>query len=188
MGRADIATLPRLSPGVRLCLHPRALVGSAYDGHRHVGTPDWAFALLSHHVGTGCAPLSGNDRASREGHLITHTSARSVVTGSQRNGRTSAQLSLGILSVASGMLGSRPAFVVFIGRPPSTGALDRRQRLFLLAMVVTYFVIVALVFFLLPIYGMGAVVEVLGVYILVFLGVLLFASRVRKRPKESTKS
>src|SRR5215831_2096201 len=32
MGRADIATLPALSHGVRLCLHPRALVGSAYDG------------------------------------------------------------------------------------------------------------------------------------------------------------
>ena len=30
------------------------------------------------------------------GHLITHISARSVVTGSQRNGRTSAQLALDI--------------------------------------------------------------------------------------------
>ena len=44
MGRADIATLPRLTPGVRLCLHPRALVGSAYDGHRHVGTPETCVA------------------------------------------------------------------------------------------------------------------------------------------------
>ena len=94
MGRADIATLPRLTPGVRLCLHPRALVGSAYDSRASFGTPD-ALAgcrTMSEHDALPC----GSDRASRDGHLITHTSARSVVTGSQRNGRTSAQLALDI--------------------------------------------------------------------------------------------
>jgi hypothetical protein len=66
MGRADIATLPEISPGVRLCLHPRALVGSAYDSLARSGTPETCVATRRN----GSRALEKNPksdvRASRE--------------------------------------------------------------------------------------------------------------------------
>ena len=47
MGRADIATLPEISPGVRLCLHPPAQEGSACDSDRENGHHLIALRALS---------------------------------------------------------------------------------------------------------------------------------------------
>ena len=87
MGRADIATLPALSHGVRLCLHPRALVGSACDGPLVWHTRGFLSKAVTIRR-NGLRPLR-DFRASREAISLRHSSARSVVTGSQRNGRTS---------------------------------------------------------------------------------------------------
>ena len=69
-----------------------------------------------------------------------------------------------------------------------TMALDRRQRLVLVALVVGYFVILGLVFFLLPIVGSQVVIEVVGLWIVVMMAVLVFGPRLMKRPKAQTKT
>ncbi len=65
MGRADIATIPMLSHGVRLCLHPRALVGSAYDG---VACLWHTRACLSRTVGTIRVPCGMPELAAKPSH------------------------------------------------------------------------------------------------------------------------
>ncbi len=70
-----------LTHGVRLCLHPRALVGSACDGHASLLAHPGG---MSRFVGTDRVP-EGIARASRKAISLRHSSARSVVTGSQRN-------------------------------------------------------------------------------------------------------
>jgi hypothetical protein len=110
MGRADIATLPALSHGVRLCLHPRALVGSAYDGRVQIGTPE-ALAGLSRFVGTDRVPsgkwFPGDDsRASREAISLRTLLRAQSLRG--HNGTVGPPPNLRwTLSVASGMLGKR---------------------------------------------------------------------------------
>ena len=79
MGRADIAILSTISGGIRLCLHPPALLtgGSAYDGFG-------PFSFLSGGGRTMFVATRRNvpRRPAIRSHLITHISARSVVTGS----------------------------------------------------------------------------------------------------------
>src|SRR5271155_51563 len=78
MGRADIAILSNISVGIRLCLHPPALLmgGSAYD--------DWSLVscLCVGRPIFVAARRNVPRRTTASSHLITHISARSVVTGS----------------------------------------------------------------------------------------------------------
>ena len=103
MGRADIATLPALTHGVRLCLHTRALVGSAYDDPEFfVGAPEFRFVTIRRNE-----PRPFRDsRASRKAISLRTTSARSVVTGSQRLGRFLSLTFGGIRDVSSSRLAS----------------------------------------------------------------------------------
>jgi hypothetical protein len=74
MGRADIAILSNISVGIRLCLHPPALLmgGSAYDGLSLFLLSGLGF--LSRHVGT--CRVRGQLEPSHHAHFLRAQSLR----------------------------------------------------------------------------------------------------------------